>query len=73
MPGDKEYWLRAGHGVKTEIKMPTLKEALELCKDRIIVNIDKGYDYYDEIISLTDSLGHRTGSAEGEKSQGGSR
>ncbi|MDI9551326.1 MAG: glycerophosphodiester phosphodiesterase family protein [Bacteroidales bacterium] len=53
----KEYWLRAGHGVKTEIKMPTLKEALELCKDRIIVNIDKGYDYYDEIISLTDSLG----------------
>lgn len=39
--------LRTGHGVKTALRMPTLREALEVCKDRIVVNIDQGYEYYD--------------------------
>ena len=53
----KNEYLRAGHGIKTDVKMPTLAEALVLCKDKIIVNIDKGYDYYDDILAITDSLG----------------
>ena len=40
-------FLKSGHGVATSHRMPTLREALELCKDRIVVNIDKGYQYYD--------------------------
>lgn len=49
--------LRAGHNALTEIKMPTLREALLMCKDRAVVNIDKGYQYYDMVIALTDELG----------------
>ncbi len=51
------FFLRAGHGVPTTYKMPTLKEVLEVCKDKILVNIDKGYDYYDEVLKVTEELG----------------
>lgn len=49
--------LRSGHNGATTLKMPTLREALLECKDRAVVNIDKGYEYYDLIIGLTDELG----------------
>lgn len=49
--------LKAGHGVKTEHRMPTLREALAVCKDRIVVNIDKGYQYYDLVLKLSEELG----------------
>ena len=39
------------------LKIPTLREALLVCKDRILVNIDKGYDYYDQVLALTEELG----------------
>ena len=39
------------------LRMPTLEEALLCCKDRICVNIDKGYDYYDAVNRLTERLG----------------
>ena len=37
--------------------MPTLKEALAVCKDRIVVNIDQGYQYYDLVMAITEELG----------------
>ena len=37
--------------------MPTLREALLCTKDRICVNIDKGYDYYEAVLALTEELG----------------
>ena len=49
--------LKTGHGVKTTHRMPTLREALEVCKDRIVVNIDKGYQYYDLVQALSEELG----------------
>ncbi len=49
--------LKSGHGVKTAHKMPTLREALEVCKDRIVVNIDQGYEYYDLALALGEELG----------------
>ena len=49
--------LRTGHGVKTALRMPTLREALEVCKDRIVVNIDQGYEYYDLALAVTEELG----------------
>lgn len=49
--------LRA-HGVAVDsIKMPTLREALACCKDRICVNVDQGYEYYDQVLAITEELG----------------
>ena len=53
----KGFNLKYAHGVKSPHKMPTLKEALEVCKDRIVVNIDQGYQYYDQVIAITEELG----------------
>lgn len=44
--------LRAGHRAVTRYKMPTLAEALDLCKDRVLINIDKGINYYDQILEM---------------------
>lgn len=49
--------LRAGQNAVTHWKVPTLEEALILCKDKIVVNIDKGYDYYDLALAVTEELG----------------
>lgn len=53
----KGFNLRTAHGVKTPYKMPTLREALEVCKDRIVVNIDQGYQFYDQVLAITEELG----------------
>ena len=50
-------FLKSGHGVATAHRMPTLREALEVCKDRIVVNIDKGYQYYDLVQALSEEFG----------------
>jgi glycerophosphoryl diester phosphodiesterase len=52
------YNLKRAHGVATDsLKMPTLREALLVCKDRILVNVDHAYPYYKEIVELTEELG----------------
>ena len=43
--------------MKTSLKMPTLREALEVCKDRIVVNIDQGYEFYDMALKISEELG----------------
>ena len=55
----QKHYLKTAHGVRSslDLKVPTLREALEVCKDRITVNIDKGYDYYDLVLALTEELG----------------
>ena len=50
--------LKRAHGVKIDdMRMPTLREALEVCKDRIVVNVDQGYEYYDLVLAVTEDLG----------------
>ncbi len=45
--------LRTGHNViRPRYRMPTLAEVLDLCRDRVLINIDKGYDYYDQILPM---------------------
>ena len=44
--------LRAGHKAVTRYKMPTLAEALDLCNGRVLINIDKGINYYDQILEM---------------------
>ena len=54
----QKFNLKSGHGIERPgIKIPTLREALLLCKDRIVVNVDHGYDLYEEVLALTDELG----------------
>jgi len=50
--------LKCGNEVfKPSVKMPTLKQALEICRGRIVVNVDKGYDFYDQVLALTEEMG----------------
>ena len=50
--------LRRAHNVITDsLRMPTLREALAVCKDRIVVNVDQGYEYYDLVLAVTEELG----------------
>ena len=52
------FRLKRAHGVTTDtLRMPTLREALLVCKDRILVNVDHAYPYYKEIVALTEELG----------------
>ena len=44
--------LRAGHRAVTRYKMPTLAEALDVCNGRVLINIDKGINYYDQILEM---------------------
>ena len=50
--------MRRAHNVATDsIKVPTLREALLCCKDRILVNVDHASPYYKEIVELANELG----------------
>ena len=50
--------MKRAHNVLTDsIKVPTLREALLCCKDRILVNVDHAYPYYKEIVELAEELG----------------
>ena len=46
--------LRDGIGHKTPHKIPTLKEALELCKGKILVNLDKSYTIFDKCFKVVE-------------------
>jgi glycerophosphoryl diester phosphodiesterase len=52
-----KFRLKAGHGAITEEKIPTLEEALLLCKDRVLVNIDKGGNYIKELTPILQRTG----------------
>lgn len=54
----KALHLRKGHGIVDDvITVPTLEEALTLCKDRIVVNVDKGWEYYNEVLKVAEKVG----------------
>lgn len=48
----RSRYLRAGHGATTRYKMPTLAEALDLCKGRVMINLDKAINYYDQVMEM---------------------
>ena len=54
----KRFRLKRAHGVTTDsLRIATLEEALMLCKDRVLVNLDHAWDYYDEALELAERLG----------------
>ena len=48
----KKLRLKDGLGVATAHKIPTLQEALELSKDKILVNLDKSYEIFEECFQV---------------------
>jgi len=48
----KSCYLRAGHNAVTHYKMPTLEEALDVCKGRVLINLDQAVNYYDQIMEM---------------------
>ena len=49
--------LKNGAGSATRHLIPTLKEAMLLARGKIMVNIDKGYDYFKEVIPILEATG----------------
>lgn len=45
---------RANHALTDTITIATLDEALAVCKDRILVNLDHAWNYYDEAMKVVD-------------------
>ena len=48
----KKLHLRNGCGVVTRYKIPTLEEAMLAAKGKVLVNLDKSYDYFAEVYEV---------------------
>lgn len=48
----RKFYLRDGLGVKTEQKIPTLEEVLDVANNRIFLNLDKGFSYISRVLPL---------------------
>ncbi len=46
-----------GLGVATQHQIPTLKEALLLAKDKVLINLDKSYDIFDKCYEVIEETG----------------
>jgi glycerophosphoryl diester phosphodiesterase len=53
----KRLRLRNGLGRATDFKIPTLEEAMQTAKDRILVNLDKSDAYFDDIYRILEKTG----------------
>ena len=55
----QKHYLKTAHGTRCslDLKVPTLREALEVCKDRIVINIDKGYNHYGLVLAMAAEMG----------------
>ncbi|HCA10018.1 glycerophosphodiester phosphodiesterase family protein [Chryseobacterium sp.] len=43
----KKFYLRDGLGVPTQMRIPTLDEILDTTQGKILINLDKAFDYFD--------------------------
>ena len=53
----KNIYLIDGLGVTTQHKIPTLKQALELAKGKILINLDKSYQIFDKCFDIIEQTG----------------
>ena len=54
----KKFKLRRAHGASIDTcRILSLEQALSICKDRICVNVDQGYQYYDKVLEIAERLG----------------
>ena len=52
----QKFYMKTAHGTRCslDLKVPTLRE---VCKDRIVINIDKGYNHYGLVLALAEEMG----------------
>lgn len=53
----KELRLKNGAGCLTRHRIPTLRETMLLCKGKILVNVDKGYEYFEDVQKILEETG----------------
>ncbi len=53
----QQLTLKNAHGCPTRQRITTFEECMNTVKNRIMVNIDKGYDYYQEAYAILDKTG----------------
>ena len=54
----KSLSLKRAQGAAIDtLRIPTLREALLCTRDRICVNVDQGYEYYDQVLAIAEELG----------------
>lgn len=53
----RRFRLRNGAGHKTAHRIPTFEEVMTLCKGKIMVNVDKGYDYFKKAYAILEQTG----------------
>lgn len=44
----RKLYLKDGLGIETKFRIPTLEEALFVCKGKALVNLDKSYEFFNE-------------------------
>lgn len=53
----KAMRLKNGAGCKTRHTIPTFEELMILCKGKVMVNVDKGYDYFKQVYEVLERTG----------------
>ena len=48
----RKFYLKDAEGAVTTHRIPTLEEVLNLTKGKILINVDKGYDYFKDVYQL---------------------
>ena len=53
----RTFRLKNGVSIKTRHEIPTLRDALLLCKDRVLINLDKADRYFDLVVPVLEETG----------------
>ncbi len=53
----RRVYLRSGVGEKTPYRVPTLEEALVATKGKALINLDKAFDYFDQVMDIVERTG----------------
>lgn len=53
----RTFRLKNGVSIKTRHEIPTLRDALLLCKDRVLINLDKADRYFDLVVPVLQETG----------------
>lgn len=53
----RKFRLKNGTNHRTAHTIPTFEEVMQLCKGKIMVNVDKGYDYFTEAYAILEKSG----------------
>lgn len=53
----RQMRLKNGCNIRTIYKVPTLEEALLVAKGRVMLNLDKAFDYFEQVVALLEKTG----------------